>query len=1116
MLRVVEVGVLGPVVARLDGREVDLGTPKQRALVAALALYGGRPVAVDTIVDLVWSDQPPAGVAGTLQAYVSGLRRVLEPERRRRAPATVLVTAAPGYALRLDAGALDAERFERLVDEQHRRVQLLSRHGPPVLSADDLGACTAALDEAVALWRGTPYAELDEAPQAVGERTRLEELRLVALEDRAVARLALGEHATVAADLEALTGEYPLRERLWGLRALALTRAGRQADALQVLREVRDVLDEELGIEPGLELRDLQTAVLRQDPVLEWAPPPAQPGAPILPVSPAPPEPEGERSPLTGPDWPMVGRDADLAALTEAWQRAGAGGATYAVLTGEPGIGKSRLAAELATLARAGGARVCVGRCTQDDVAPPLWPWSQVLETLDATLPVTDDDDAAQFEGFALIAACVREAARVQPVLLVLDDLHWADPCSLRVLRLLTETATDERLMVLATWRNSPEPTGALADVAESLARRHAVRRELTGLSAAGVGEVFGAVAHNRPTGDQADALAERTDGNPFFVVEYARLAGEHADLARLLSEEQPPAGVQDVLVRRLARLPEGTVTVLRTAAVIGRRFDMSTLARATGVDEDALLDVVEPAEAAGLVRDIGVERFTFAHALVRDTLTAGLSATRRARVHARVAEALEHQPDRATERALHWSAAGPSYVGKAWRSAVEAAGVARRLYAHQQSAELLRSALTAMADDPAATPRDRYDVLMHLVDAYRWSAMWPELTATVEEAVAVAEELGNAELVARAAMATTQGALWQSAAHGKTNLEIVGALRRSLDRLPEDDDPLRCRVLLSLANELYYGAPYAERRSLADDALAMARRIGDDRLLLDACQVTFVALWKAGTAPERLGWAEESLDLARRGGHERALVVSACLRAVALAELGRPAEMWTASELARTEAERLRILYGLLVLDSLHLPWLAMAGRFEECEAIVERIEDLDRQVTLEQSEDVMASAMVTMSQWRRDTDQAVEVLQSMEGGPFPVSAMIVALLWRGGREDDARAYYGTHPVDLGTDDWFSLLNWGMAGEASRYVDDPALGAAAYAMLEPLAGRSCGSGSGFASGPVDAYLAMAASAADRAEEATRHADAAERLCEEWQLPLAAQWLRDQRERYGF
>ena len=1110
-----EVAVLGPVRARLAGAldgEVDLGTPKQRALVAALALSAGRPVPVDTIVDMVWGDAPPGGVTGTLQAYVSGLRRVLEPDRERRAPATVLVTAAPGYALRLEPGALDAERFERAVDEQHRRVQLLAGQGPPVLSGDELVESVARLDDALGLWRGTPYAELDDAPAAVAERTRLQELRLVALEDRAVAGLALGHHGTVAAELEAMTAAHPLRERLWGLRALALTRSGRQADALQVLREVRDVLDEELGIEPGAELRELQTAVLRQDPSLEWVAPPRRPGAPVVPLRPRPAPPP----PDAGPDWPMVGRDADLSALEEAWARASAGTPTYAVLTGEPGIGKSRLAAELIARVRSSGARVGVGRCSQDEGAPPLWPWRQVLEDLGAELPSTDGDDAAQFAAFERITRTVRDAARDRPLVVGLDDLHWADACSLRVLRLLAETAQDEPLLVLTTWRDSPEPTGGLGDVAETLARRHAVRRTLTGLASDDVAEVFATVARNRPNAEQADALHERTDGNPFYVVEYARLAGERADLTRLLTEEHPPAGVQEVLARRLARLPEPTVAALRTAAVVGRRFDATTLSRAAGIDEDDLLDVVEPAEAAGLVREVGVGRFTFAHALVRDALVSGLSASRRARVHARVAEALEGQPDRATERAVHWRAAGPAYAGRSWRAAVEAADAARRLYAHEQAAELLRTALAVMPDDPEATRRDRYDVLMHLVDAHRWAANWTELIGSVEDAVRVAEEIGDPELVARAAIATTQGTLWQSAAPGQVHEAILAALRRSLEQLPEADDPLRCRVLLGLANELYYCSPFSERRALVDDALAMARRLGDDNLLLDACQISFSSLWFAGTAPERLELAEESLAIAARLGRERAFVVSACLRAVALGELGRPAEMFAASRTARAEAERLRIPYGILVIDNLLLPWLAMAGRFEECDQALEQITAIDHQVSLDQSEAATAGAYVVVATWRGDDGRAARILQSMEGGPFPVTALIVSSLWRTGREDEARAHYLAHEITLEGEDWFALLNWGMAADVALHLADRELAVAAYQRLLPFAGRSCGAGSGNACGPVDLYLALASAAAGEPERAADHAAEAARLCREWELPLAEEWLAAQRDRYGF
>ncbi|WP_170297135.1 BTAD domain-containing putative transcriptional regulator [Georgenia thermotolerans] len=924
------IAVLGPVEAHRDA-PVDLGTRKQRALVAALALHRGRPVPVDTLVDLLWRDAPPPGVAGTLQAYVAGLRRGLEPDRPARAPATVLITRGPGYALQLEPAGLDVAVFEDLAGEAHRALAGASSipDGAPAPRPDPAALDDAAgrLAAALALWRGAPFVELEDAPAALAERARLEELRLLAVEDLAVAHLAQGRHSAVAAELEALTAAHPLRERLWSLRAVALTRAGRQADALAALRQVRDLLADELGLEPGPELRHLTTAILRQDPALAWRPPRAANGTTgstadartrhataglAGPAAPAPPAASGPAPAAATPlphAWPLAGRDHELTALRDLLARAEAGTPAFAVVTGEPGIGKSRLVAELAGHARARGGRVLVGRCSQDDGAPPLYPWAAVLRDMGQELPlgVGGEDEGAAFRTWERIVAALTTAAAEDPVLLVLDDLHWADPASLRVLRLLGETVEQGRLLVVATWREGAtgEP---LAAVAETLARRHALRLHLHGLERDAAAAVVTAVAGTAPGPAATAALCERTGGNPFFLVEYARLAGEGGDLAALLAEPDPPAAVRDVLRRRLDRLPQATVTALRAAAVVGRRFVLATAAAAAGTAEDDLLDALEPALAAGLVREEDVDAFAFAHALVRDTLWAALPASRRARVHARVAAHLEPTPGHESQTAHHWLRAGPGHAGRAWRAAVAAAAVARRLHAHDDAVGLLRAALEALAADPAATARDRYALLMTLAEAHRWAADWVGLAAASRDAAAVADELDDVELLARAACAPTTGALWQLAEAGMVSTLAVATLRRVLVALPPGDGAPRCRAMLSLAAELYYAADVPERRELVEGALAMARRLGDDALLLDAHPIAYIALWHPATRQDRLGYATAAAGLAERLGDDRALVVALCLLAVVQGELGLVAEMWVTAAQAREHATRLRL----------------------------------------------------------------------------------------------------------------------------------------------------------------------------------------------------------------
>lgn len=258
----VEFRALGPIEAVVGGRPVDLGAPKQRALLALLVSHVGQPVATDVIVEELWTGRPPPSAITSLQAYVANLRRVLEPDRAPRRPTTVLRTYGRGYLLDGRVIEVDVHRFED--------------HVATGLRALDCGHPQQALSEfetGLALWRGQPYAEVANATCVVPGVVRLEELRLSVVEGRCAALLGVGAHEVAVAELEAFTQSYPLREYGHELLSLALYRAGRQADALAALRANQKRLAEELGIDPRPTLQRLEREILNQAPALDWHPP---------------------------------------------------------------------------------------------------------------------------------------------------------------------------------------------------------------------------------------------------------------------------------------------------------------------------------------------------------------------------------------------------------------------------------------------------------------------------------------------------------------------------------------------------------------------------------------------------------------------------------------------------------------------------------------------------------------------------------------------------------------------------------------------------------------------------------------------------------------------------
>jgi len=299
------VRVLGSVEASVGGLEVALGAGKPRALFALLALHAGEAVSADRLIEGIWGEQPPATAAKMLQVYVSQLRKALAAAGAGGA----IVTRAHGYELRLEGDDCDALRFERLL-------------------------AGGAARQALALWRGPALAGVSE-PFAVVEARRLEERRLDAVELAIDEDLAAGHHSEVVAELETLVAAQPLREKLHSQRMVALYRAGRQADALEAYRQARRILVEEIGIEPGPQLRALHEAILRQDSELDLA----EPAAPAAATS------RGD----------FVGRADELRALVGGIDGALAHRPALFLVAGEPGIGKSRLADELAARAQARG-----------------------------------------------------------------------------------------------------------------------------------------------------------------------------------------------------------------------------------------------------------------------------------------------------------------------------------------------------------------------------------------------------------------------------------------------------------------------------------------------------------------------------------------------------------------------------------------------------------------------------------------------------------------------------------------------------------------------------------------------------------------------------------------
>ena len=1112
-----QIGVLGPLEVLRDGAETDLGPRKQRALLAALTLHAGEVVSLDRLGDLVWGDAPPAAAAASLHGYVAALRRLLEPDRAARGAASVLLTVPPGYRLQLPAGALDADRFAALVETVHRQAPGDVLPEPDPSGAAELEDLLGQLETALALWRGDPYPELDGRPEVEAECARLRELHRRAVHDRARVLLALDRPAVAAQGLARLVHEERLADDSTTLLALALARCGRQTDALDAIRVHREALADELGLDPGPVLQHLETAILRQDPGVLPTPVPVD-------RDPGPDEPYGHP-----PGPPLVGRSRELAALEDLLTRATTGVPQLAALVGEPGIGKSRLATELSAVARDRGFLVLTGRCSSDEGAPPLWPWVAVLRALAAARPggpgpapdellaPPTDGLADRFRLFDRTVDALVLASRQQPVLLVLDDLHWADASTLRLLQHLVEDLDRGRVVVLVTRRAFPAPTGALADLAGSLARRQVLRLELHGLDAEEVQALADATGRTRVDPDQARRLRARTGGNPFYVVELLRW---REDLPVADTRRGVPPAVGDVITARLAALPGTTQQLLRTAAALARHLDLGLLASLDGTSLEEVLDALDPAVASGfVVVDEQDGSVRFSHALVKDAVEATDPPLRRQLRHARLARHLQGRatPDRLAELAHHWLRAGPAHAGDAWRAAARAAAHAATVGAHEEAAALLGEALASQLADPTSGWPERYDLLMARSRACRAAADSGGQRVAAAEATRLADDADDGERLARAAVASSEGALWSNRPEGDVDRPTIDALHRASGLLPAGDSELRGSVFLALSRELFWAPGHQEAAAYAEQGLALARRLGAARLQAQACHALVVSTLEPATLEQRRALAAESVACARTAEDPELEAVGLFWVAVMAGEGGRIPERAAAVQECRAIAERYRLRYLQVMLGCYDIGWLALQGRGAEGDAQLADVQRWAVHADFPFRDEAVAAAQAWLALWRGRADDLLEPLLALDAtSPTDVGTTVLLLMLRSGRLQQAAAYLDERPVPLVDDDFAVTFDLAVGAEAALLLGRPGLGADVYALMAGWSGRAASAGTGAPLGPVDAFLALAAAAVGEDALATSHADDALRLCDAWDLLPVAEWLTGLRERFGF
>ena len=829
----------------------------------------------------------------------------------------------------------------------------------------------------------------------------------------------------------------------------------------------------------------------------------------------------------------FVGRDAELAELAAGLEDALSGRGRLFLIAGEPGIGKTRLAEQLAVHALGRGARVLWGRCWEGGGAPAYWPWTQLLrplieerrEGVDADLAADAADltrlvpelaersgagpdpsaqsNVARFHLFAAVASLLKRASAHQPLLMVLDDLHAADSASLLLLRFVAQDLRGTRLVMVATYRDSEAQRRV--DVTESLGElvREGPSIHLRGLDRAEVRQFVASLTGTTASEDDLSRICDATGGNPLFIRELVRLVGSEA--APGWPGHPPiPESLRAVIHQRLASLDADATQVLSVAAVVGQDVEVPLVAQVAAFDLPDILEALAQAERLELLMPApgSPTAFRFSHGLVREVLHDDLPSGVRRELHAKVAAVIErvsgeNLTSRLAQLAYHYAeVAGPDAAAKASEYARRAGDQAMDSYAYEEAAVQYRRALEAVQLAGADESRC-CELLLRLGGAQARAGNYQAAKGSFGRAAEIARRLPAPEQLARAALGFGE----PQVEGGMVDQQLLALLKEALDELSPDDSALRARLLARFSLELTFADDprlrETVRESLSREALAIARRLGDLTALATACRARWMARWGPDGLAERSALSEEILRLAHETGDQELELVGRARRITCSLESGdrRAVEADLAAQ-ARLAGE-LRMPYHEWTAATLRAGWTLLDGSFDLAEELAEKAPSL-----LPGRPNASLARLNQITPIRWEQGRLGELREAWQGivEQFPQAGFARGWLSLAdaelGREDDARRSLRSVVEEIPELPWSGLWlpSLAAASLAAAQIDDADAAAGIYPLLLPYADRAivipmphpvmC-----FGSGSL--YLGLLATATSRWAEAEDHFDAA-------------------------